>query len=151
MIEFEANIKSYDFNRYIYAAIYLPAKIRDQLALSKSPRLRIEGSIAGYPFQGACQPAGNKRWYLMLSKKFLKTSQLSLGDRVHVELQVADQDAVGVPKELRMALESDDRAQEIWNGLTAGKRRGFAYRVSSAKRVETRERRVAEVIESLFE
>ena len=149
--QFDATIKSYDFNRYVYAAVYLPANVRDQLQLGGNPRLRVEGFIGGAAFRGACQPAGNKKWYLMLSKKFLKANKLSMGDRVTVELAVADQDAVDVPEELRLALAADDRAAKIWQGLTAGKQRGFAYRVSSAKRAETRERRVEEVLESLHD
>lgn len=148
---FTAEIKAYDFNRYIYSAVYLPSKLCKQLDLKSNPRLRVRGVIADCPFDGACQPAGDETWYLMLSKKFLKQNKLEMGDRVTVSFDVADQDAVEVPKELQHALNANTRAGTIWAALTPGKQRGFAYRVSSAKREATRAKRVEEVIEGLLE
>ena len=66
-----------------------------------------------------------------------KQCDVTLGDRVFVQFDIADQDAVEVPEELRFALEVNDQAAAVWSGLTPGKRRGFAYRVDSAKRRET--------------
>ena len=44
-----------------------------------------------------------------------------------------------MPRELELALNADDRASRIWQVITAGKKRGFAHRVASAKRPSTRE------------
>ena len=77
----------------------------------------------------------------------LKKCGLKLGGDVLVMFRIADQNAVDVPDELRKAIESNDRADEAWRALTPGKRRGYAYRVASAKRTETRAHRVEEVME----
>ncbi|QDT05103.1 hypothetical protein K227x_35010 [Rubripirellula lacrimiformis] len=87
----------------------------------------------------------------MVSKKLQKLCGVSMGDRVSVSFDIAVQDAITVPMELRYALEANDAAREVWDSWTAGKRRGFCYRVDSAKMVETRERRVEEVIDTLME
>jgi uncharacterized protein YdeI (YjbR/CyaY-like superfamily) len=78
-----------------------------------------------------------------------KQCDVSLGDRVFIQFDIADQDAVEVPEELRFALEVNDQAAAVWSGLTPGKRRGFAYRVNSAKRRETKANRVEEVVDDL--
>lgn len=62
---------------------------------------------------------------------------------------IADPESITIPRELRFALEANGTAMQNWNSLTAGKRRGFCYRVDSAKRMETRPRWVADIIEML--
>jgi len=111
--------------------------------------LRIEAEVGSIPFSGAWQPTGG-RWYLLLSKKFLKKCGFDLGDWVSVRFRIADQNAVAVPESLRLALEQDAYAKAIWDELTPGKRRSFAYRVLSAKRAPTQARRVSEVLEKLM-
>ncbi len=63
-----------------------------------------------------------------------------------VSFDIAVQDAITVPMELQYALEANGAAREVWDSWTAGKRRGFYYRVDSSKMVGTRERRVEEVL-----
>ncbi|MEM8680754.1 MAG: YdeI/OmpD-associated family protein [Planctomycetota bacterium] len=146
---FEAKVELLDFGRMAYTVVYLPTAAKRQLPLAQHPRLRIDGEVNGVPFHGAFQPAGKDRFYLILSKRYLKTCRLSLGDRTQVRFDIADQDAVDVPDELRFALQADDAAAAAWARLTPGKQRGFAYRVASAKRPATRENRVEEVLEAL--
>ena len=149
-IEFNASIEPHDFGRMAYTVVYAPAKIVRGVGLKHTPRLRIDGLVAGQPFHGAFQPAGDGRFYQILSKKFLKSSRLKLGDKVAVSFDIADQDAVEVPKPLEFALAANDQARKVWDTITPGKKRSFAYRVSSAKRAETIENRVEEVIEQLL-
>lgn len=146
---FDATMSEYDFGRMAYTIVYLPASTKRRLPLAEYPRLRIDGEINGVRFRGAVQPAGDGQYYLLLSKAFLKSAGLALGDRTLVAFDIADQEAVDVPVELEFALEANETAAAVWNRITAGKRRGLAHRVSSAKRVSTREARVEEVIDEL--
>lgn len=136
--------------KYTFAFVKVPGKTQRELPLDLYPRLRVCGEVNGHPFEAALQPSGG-RWNLMLSRRRLKEFQLAVGDNVSVGFEIADQDAVAVPDELQQALDEDSTATEIWESLTSGKRRGFAYRVSSAKQQTTRERRVIEVLQSLDE
>lgn len=147
--EFETLVELHDFGRMAYSVVYLPAAIAKRLGLKQHPRLRVRGEVNGAPVSGGCNPTGKDRWYLILSKRYLKQCRAALGERVYVQLEVADQNAVDVPLELQRALEANGKAEQAWAELTAGKQRGFAYRVAGAKRAETRERRVEEVIDCL--
>ena len=149
--QFDADIEMYDFGRMAYTVVYVPSPLLRKLPMEDHPRLRIDGEIAGVRFQAAFQPAGGGRYYLLLSKAFRRSARLSPGDRINVMFRIADQHAVDVPIELELALNANDRARRIWESLSAGKKRGFAYRIASAKRIETRENRVDEVIECLLE
>lgn len=148
---FEAKVELHDFGRMAYTVVYLPARLKAALPFDQYPRLRIEGEVNGVRINGAFQPAAGGKSYLMLSKRFLRSCQLSVGDRVRVEFDIADQDAVDIPSELRFALDANDEAARIWGQISSGRRRGLAYRVSSAKREGTRENRVEEVLQTLRE
>lgn len=148
---FEAKVQIIDFGRLQYTVVYLPKKITKRLPLDENPRLRIEGAVNGVRINSAITPTANKKHYLLLSKKLLKSCGLSVGERANVRFDIADQDAVDVPNELRHALQANDVAADVWERITPGKKRGLAYRVSSAKRASTRELRVEEVIAILIE
>ncbi len=147
--EFEASIEYHDFGRMGYTVVYLPEKLKAQLPFKQYPRLRVDAEIAEHPVDGAFQP-GQGKTYLILSKTLLKSAGLSLGDTVEVSFKIADQDAVDVPDPLRLAFKKNKKAQAAWDALSAGKKRALAHRVNTAKRADTVEKRVIEVIESLL-
>ena len=133
----------------VYNVVWLPKSIEKQLPLAENSRLRVDVEVAGGAFNRALQPA-NGKWFILLSGKFMKAHGVALGNRIEIGFNVADQDAVEVPDELREALLVNDDAYTIWNELTAGKRRSHAFRVASAIRPETRQRRVIEVIDNII-
>ena len=128
-----------------YTVVFVPEHVAQGLPLKEHPRLRIEGELHEQPFEGAMQPAKG-RWYLLLSQKFLKQNNLSLGDEVEVRFNIGDQDFVYVPAELEEALALNEKAGALWAGFTPGKKRGFATTVASAKQASTREKRAAKMI-----
>ncbi|TWT50999.1 hypothetical protein Pla22_37750 [Rubripirellula amarantea] len=147
---FDAEIVTYEFGKMKNSVVYVPETITSRLTFGKSKRLRIDGEIAGIRIEAALLPTRGK-WLLMVSKKLQKLIGVTVGDTVPIAFEVADQDAITVPTELQYALEANDAAREVWDSWTAGKRRSFCYRVCNAKMIETRERRVEEVIDTLME
>lgn len=133
---------------YRYTVVLLPPEVAAALPLAEHPRLRFSGEIGEVPFSGAWQPVRG-RWYAMLSKGVLKDGGYAVGDVVEVRFRVEDQDSVEVPLLLRRALDADERATAAWEALSAGKRRGLAYRVASAKTAPTAARRLDEVLAAL--
>ena len=109
---FRARVETLDFGTMAYHVVYLPAKIRNVLPLDKSPRLRTVGFVNRQPFRLALMPTAGKKWYLLLSLKFLKKCGAKNGDRVDVEFSLDDPDAVEVPPELRHAVEANGRAAQ---------------------------------------
>ena len=128
-----------------YTVVYVPTETIEALPLDEHPRLRVEGEIAEMPFEGAINPSKG-RHYLMVSKKLMKARALVVGDEVAVRFNVGDQDYVDISAELQQALDDNPTAMALWDNLTAGRKRGFATLVNSAKRSATREARAAKVI-----
>ncbi|MEM7603204.1 MAG: YdeI/OmpD-associated family protein [Verrucomicrobiota bacterium] len=143
--QFTSRVQLLDFGGMAYHVAYLPNNLVNQLPLKEHPRLRIDAMVEDVPHHGALQPS-QRRHYILLSKRLLKEVGKSLGETVTISFDVADQDAVDVPPELELALAHRPHLLKRWNELTPGKQRSLAYRVAQAKRSETRESRVDEVL-----
>lgn len=141
---FETRIERHAVGTYHYTVVYLDASLHDELPLDRHARLRVEADVSGVPVKGAWQPARG-RWYLMLPKTPLKTAGLTIGSAVEVAFRVLPQDDVEIPDELVALLAKKARVRRGWEALSAGKQRGLAHLVASAKRPETRAARVAQV------
>jgi hypothetical protein len=142
---FETTVSLHPVGRYNYTVVFLNPDLHSSLPLKENPRLRIEADISGIPVKGAWQPSGG-RWYLMLPKSALKKAGISVGTVVEVGFKAVPQDDVDVPEELEAALQSTPRAKKAWVALTAGTQRGLAYMVASAKRSQTKQARVQQVL-----
>jgi Bacteriocin-protection, YdeI or OmpD-Associated/Domain of unknown function (DUF1905) len=141
---FEATVSLHPVGMYNYTVVYLDPELVASLPFTETPRLRIEADISGVSVKGAWQPSGG-RWYLMLPKTPLKKAGITIGSVVEVAFKVLPQDEVDVPPELLAALEAEPKAQKAWSTLSAGKQRGLAHMVASAKRTETKQARVEQV------
>lgn len=148
--EFETRIATHDVGseRYVYTVVFLPDALKRALPLDEHPRLRIIGEIEQYPFRASLTPVRGE-WYVLLSQALLKAIDKAVGDPAALRFRIDDQDAVDVPDELQAALATNSAMRELWEAKTAGKQRALAYRVQSAKRPETRQRRIQEVFEIL--
>lgn len=145
---FDTTIRRHAVGRYHYTVVYLPDAIARTLPFAQHPRLRIEADVSGVPVKGAWQPAKGV-WFLMLPKPGLKSAGLSIGDDVEVAFRVIAQDDVDVPEELAAALSRSAKRRKAWNAHTAGTQRGLAHFVESAKRPDTRQKRLDAVLAAL--
>lgn len=141
---FDTRIARHAVGTYHYTVVYLDAALHGELPLDRHARLRIEADVSGIPVKGAWQPARG-RWYLMLPKGPMKEAGLRIGSSVEVSFRVLPQDDVDIPAELTVLLARKSRVRSAWHALSAGKQRGLAHLVASAKRVETRAARIAKV------
>lgn len=141
---FEATVSLHPVGTYNYTVVYLDPVLHASLPLKESPRLRIEADVSGVPVKGAWQPSCG-RWYLMLPKTSIKKAGIGVGTVVEVAFKLLPQDEVDIPPELSAVLKTNPKVREAWAVLIAGKQRGLAYMVASAKRPATKSARVEQV------
>ena len=146
---FETHVSRHAVGTYHYSVVYLEAALHSELPLDQHARLRIEADVSGLPVKGAWQPARG-RWYLMLPKALLKAAGLKIGSAVEVAFRVLPQDDVDVPEELAARRARMARVRKAWEALSAGKQRGIAHLVSSAKRPETKAARIDNIEAALL-
>ena len=130
----------------IYRVLHLPQSLCDELGLGAKERMRIVGVLEGEVIRLALNPDKRSTHFLIVSKSLLRRVGRDVGDLVEVHFDVEADDYVDVPAILQQALDADSEAEAVWLGLTPGKQRMWTTLVDRAKRPDTKERRVAEVL-----
>ena len=141
---FEAMITPMEWGDSVYTVLPLPEEIVRALDCK-----RVEGEIADYPVNLAITRAPViEDAFLWTGKSLLDTIGISPGDVVEVRLRPADPNHVEVPEDVATALRAAERTPQ-WEALTPGKRRGHLHTIETAKRAETRAKRITALIEAL--
>jgi Bacteriocin-protection, YdeI or OmpD-Associated/Domain of unknown function (DUF1905) len=125
-------------------------------ALRATGRTSVVGTVDGLPFTNQVMPytfpGEGKKVILGVSKALRAATGKGAGDSVTFEIERDERSRsadVVVPTELLTALAADDVARAAWERLAPSHRREYAEWIGSAKRQETRDRRLADTLERL--
>jgi len=108
----------------------------------------VAGSIHGFRARGRLVNRGSDP-YLELGPSWCRTGVVNPGDRVPVVLEPEGPQFDDLPPDLRDALAADPAARRAFESLATFYRNGFVRGVETAKRPDTRARRIAETIDAL--
>ena len=110
----------------------------------------VEGTINGYPFRATLEPDGQKSHWLKISRKMREAAGAEVGAAVSLEItSVGKEPEPRVPADLRKALAAAPKARASWSDITPVARRDWIHWITSAKRSETRARRIDNACEML--
>lgn len=110
----------------------------------------VEGSINGHPFQAVLEPDGQKSHWLKVSGTLRRHAGAEVGEDVALEIMPARKEPEPtVPADLRKALAAAPDANAVWTGITAAARRDWIHWITSAKKDETRTRRIGNACDML--
>jgi hypothetical protein len=103
----------------------------------------VEGTIDGYPFRATLEPDGQRSHWLKVTRKMREAAGANVGDVVTLEITSAGEEPEPrVPADLRKALAATPKARALWSDITPVSRRDWIQWITSAKRPETRARRI---------
>jgi hypothetical protein len=123
--------------------LFLALPKRASAKLPSRGRTTVEGTINGVPFRALLEPDGEKSHWLKVSAKLRKAAGADVGDVVRLEIApVGVEPEPRVPADLRKALAADPKARAVWSDITPMARRDWIHWIVSAKRPETRARRI---------
>jgi hypothetical protein len=126
----------------------VPAEVAAELGLKGMPK--IQAIIAGTPYRGSLMPMGDGTYCLGVLKSIQEAAGVGFGDTVTVQLEVdSEPRTVVMPADLARAIAGDGKAQAAWDRLSYTNKKEMAVSLESAKRPETRERRLAQAVEAL--
>jgi hypothetical protein len=104
----------------------------------------VEGTINGFPFRATLEPDGQNGHWLKVSGRLREAARTGVGDLVTLEIALAGAEPEpAVPADLRKALINAPRARAVWSDITPIARRDWIHWIVSAKRPETRARRIS--------
>lgn len=103
----------------------------------------VEGTINRYPFRATLEPDGQRSHWLKVTRKIREAAGADVGDVVTLEItSVGKEPEPRVPADLRKALAAAPKARALWSDITPIARRDWIHWITSAKRLETRTRRI---------
>lgn len=114
------------------------------------PRYYVTGTIHEFPVRGTLGAAGQDH-FLRLGAAWLRDSGIEPGMNVTVKLSLEGPQESNLAADIMMALSSSEKAKTFFDGLPTFYRKNFIRWIESAKRAETRARRIQEMMELLEE
>ena len=111
-------------------------------------RVPVKGTINGFPFRSSLM---NMDGHMMVVNAQLRAgAKCKAGDIVTVLLQLdEDKRTVAVPAWLKKIIAGDPKAKEFWPKLSFTHQKEYVREIEGAKKPETRDKRVAAVMEAL--
>jgi hypothetical protein len=109
----------------------------------------IEGTANGHDFGRRTLKAwgkGSDDWFVEFTAPFCKTAGLGVGDKLALELRLAD---TSTPKELERLLSKNRSLKAAWSARSDRERREASEHVRAAKTEATRVRRAEAIAEKL--
>lgn len=103
----------------------------------------VDGTFGGRSFTATLEPDGQGSHWLKVDEKLREAADAQPGDTIELEIRPAErQPEPEVPPDLRQALDDAPAAQATWADITTVARRDWIQWITSAKRPETRVRRI---------
>lgn len=114
-------------------------------AWGAKPRYYVAGTINDFPVRGTLGALGQD-YFLRLGAAWMRDSALLVGDRVTVRLSLEGPQEENLAPDVVQALSENPRTKEFFDGLPTFYRKNYIRWIESAKREETRARRIAEML-----
>jgi hypothetical protein len=129
--------------------IEVPVDVVATLDSGKRPPVTV--TVGGHTYRTTVTPMGG-RYMIPLSAENREASGLTAGDEVDVEitLDTAPRE-MKAPDDLAESLRKSPEAEAFFESLSFSHKRSYVDWIVSAKKDETRERRVVQAVEMLLE
>ena len=128
------------------AGIQVPEEVIEKLGSNKRPLVRV--TIKKYTYRSAVAVMGGK-FMIGVSAENRQAASVQGGEEVDVTIELdLEPRTVELPKDLKAAL-IDAGALEAFKNSAPSMRKEYVRQVEEAKAQETRERRIAKIVEKL--
>ncbi len=142
-LSFTGRVVLLEWGKSVFTVLPIPDEVAATLASSGAKRIEIE--LNDHPFNMALTKAPTMtQTFVYTGKSILKETGISPGEEIEVRVCKADPNVVVVPGDVKLAIRGAE-LNEKWSDLTPGKQRGLLHTVNTAKREETRIRRIRRI------
>jgi hypothetical protein len=142
MFRFSATLHEPEEGKGGWSFVLLPRAVSAKLP--SRGQTAIDGSLNGVAFTAMLDPDGQRSHWLKVTRELRKKAGASPGDVVELAIQPAR-----MPPDLRQALSSNAAARAVWTDITTAARHDWILWITSAKKAETRARRIASACDML--
>ncbi len=104
----------------------------------------VEGRFGDQDFKATLEPDGEGSHWLKVPRALREAAGLDVGDSVALDIRHSEEQLEPkLPPDLRKALDADPAARAAWDDITLVARRDWILWITTAKKAETRDKRVA--------
>ena|SRR5579884_3299776 len=129
--------------------ISVPTEVVERLGSGKRPRVRV--TINGYTYRSSVAPMGGE-FMLPVSAEVRASAGVAAGDELDVDIELdAEPREVTVPSDFMEALNGDEDARRVFDGLSYSNKQRVVLSIEGAKTAETRLRRIDKAMGDLRE
>ena len=119
-------------------------------AFGSKGQARMQGKINGHTFRSSAWPHGNGKHYIVVNKSIREAIGVFKGDQVQVVLECDSAPRiVGVPADFEQTLSIHKKQQQVFDKHSDSHQKEYVDWIVSAKREETRVRRIDKALEIL--
>jgi hypothetical protein len=131
---------------------YLNVPFDVEKAFGKGGQIKVKGMVNGVSFRSSLMPDGDGSHFLVVNKSIRDKARVKVGDRVQVVLE-SDSAArvIEAPPDLAKALGRNKTARAAWDAFAASHKKAYVEWITSAKRDETRARRIEKAVTMMAE
>ena len=146
--EFESVlIKSDDMN-----ATYFEFPFDTMECFGKKGQVKVYAEVNGFEFRSSLAKMGHHCHCLGLRKEYRDLTGIKAGDKVVVKIREdKDERTVEIPDDIREGLLVFPEIFDFFNNMSYSHRKEYILWIDSAKKEETRLRRIEKIIERLFQ
>ena len=128
--------------RAAWSFLVLPANASAKLPTRSM--VTVEGTLNGHPFQATLEPDGQRSHWLKVSRALRVAAGAEVSDTAALEITpMAEEPEPTLPADLRNALAANPAAKATWSDITPVARRDWIHWITSCKKAETRDSRIA--------
>ena len=129
---------------------FIPIPFSPNEVWGKKQRHHIHGTVNGYPVRGSLGSDGGG-YFIVLGAAWRRHCGIKAGTPVEVVISPEGPQADALPFDIAQALDSEPKAREFFESLATFYRNNYIRWIESAKRPETRAKRINEMIALLKE
>lgn len=132
------------------AYISIPFDVKE--VYKTNGQVKVNAWFDGYPYRGVLANMGTGSHIIIIRKDIRQTIGKNAGDKVKVELEKDNKArTVVIPPDLKKALSVEPHAIKFFNSLSTTNKKEYALWISSARRSETRKRRLTVTLKKLLQ
>jgi hypothetical protein len=114
-------------------------------------QVKVKVTFDGYPYRGVIANMGTGCHIIGVRKDVRKAIGKEVGDVVNVTIEKDEQErVVDIPNDLKNLLAKNRKAREFYDSLSFTNRKEYAVWISSAKKEDTREKRLKDTLSKLL-
>ena len=145
MKKFETILTTYDISG---AWTFLTVPFDVEKEYGSKAKVQVKGTIDGLPYQSTLLPLGGGKHNLVVKKEIREKIEKEAGDMVSVTMEKDTSKRIVVaPKDFRNAM--DQQSGEFFDGLAPSYKKAYVKWFKSAKKEETRQRRISKAVDLL--